>query len=252
MAGIDANEIWRQIPPEEKLELMARSQAKGVSVAFVTIIIAATLAVGLQMEWLMWVSIIISPMIFQFSAGTAWRGLRPKLILSYLAVRSAARRYAFALKGKELTLAMVFRGTLERQYDEDSAQEALEAVIEKTREVEVWIALFTDSVVMMSEKPGGAELTFGHLLNEHLEIESIVGSSQTEYANDLKLKFSVTEKEGPKHEYILSSDQPAALVVFSKKIQYLKQNYKAIDDTPVGEPPPTEESNLLEAGLWGG
>lgn len=244
-------EIWRMIPPEEKFEIMAQAQSKGVMAAAVFIVVSCTLAVGFKMSWLMWTSFIISPFVFQFAAGKAWRTLRPKILLEYLAARSASRRYAFSTRAKDLTPNMIFKGVLEEVYSNDRIQEAMEAMIANTKEAEVWITLFGDAFTMISERYGGAELKLASLLDDKLDISSQSGSGK-DYGSDKELLLTVRSKDAPSKTYKLTSKYPAALVVFEKKVRSMKStasnDIKQLAQNmaePVAETPDDDKFNNL-------
>lgn len=215
------------VPPEEKFELMAKAQSKGVLAASIAIIVCSTVAVGLKMSWIMWGSLVCSPFVFQFAAGKAWRGLRPRCLLEYLAARSASRRYAFTAKAKDLTPALIFKGKLERVYEQDHLQEALEAIASKTKEAEVWITLFGDAVVMIGERAGGADLKFAHVLDDKLSLQSHSPTGK-EYASDKELLFTVTDKLLGDSKFRLTSRYPAALMAFEKKVHIHKERVKQL------------------------
>lgn len=224
---VNEHEIWRSIPPEEKFEIMANAHASGVVAAFITILISSTISIGLKVPMIMWGSIIAAPFIFQFAAGKKWRDVKPRTMLEYLAARSAARRFAFAQKGHDLTLRLMFRGKIEHEFDQDFVQEALEAIIADTKEAEVWVALFGDTVVMMQEQAGGAMLSFAHLLDEKLQVSASGGSDDSDYSNNREVRLSYYGKDKVKKQVKLTSRYPAALVVFEKKLQMLKAEVKA-------------------------
>lgn len=228
MDSLKESEIWRSIPPEEKIELMAKAHAKGIMSSGILIIVGCTIAVGLKVSWIMWGSLIISPFIFQFAAGKEWRGLKPRVMLEYLAARSAARRYAFDQRGKDLTPRLVFRGTLEEEFDRDHVQEALEAMIENTKQAEVWVSLFGDTVVMISERVGGAELKLGHLIDEKLTVSSQSASGGGDYSNDKVVQLIIKDKGKPERRFRLTSRYPAALVVFEKRLLQLLGSSKPV------------------------
>jgi len=48
---LDNSDIWRQVPPEEKFELMARAHASGVFAAFIAVILSGTMAIGFKLGW---------------------------------------------------------------------------------------------------------------------------------------------------------------------------------------------------------
>lgn len=205
---------------------MARAQAKGVWACLITFVVGSTLAVGLQMSWIMWGSLILSPFVFQFAAGKAWRGLRPMAMLEYLGARAAARRYAFTAHSKDLSLNFVFRAVMEEQFDEsdeDRELKELEQVIQNNRQIEVWVALFTDAIVLMSEQAGGAKCEFAHLLNDKVEFEG-VSSDEGEYSKHREVYINWTDKRlGTSSRIKLTSNYPACLVVFEKRALHLKK-----------------------------
>jgi len=209
-------DVWRKIPPEEKLELMARAQSRGLGAAVVLLTITGTVAAGLRLPWIFWGAFMGVPFIFQFASAKAWRDMKPRAMLEYLAARSAARRYAYGCQCKDLTVVLMFRGVLQRQFDEEEIQSALEARVESKDYIDVWVALFPDTVVMMSERSGGAKLEFAQSLGERLAIKAVDFDNQ----NDSKqLEFTVENKRGDKHSWVLTSSYPAALYVFERKAQ---------------------------------
>ena len=185
------NEIWRMVPPEEKFELMARAQSKGVGAASICIIILCTMSVGLKLGWLMWCGFLFAPFVFQFAAGKEWRNVRPRVLLEYLAVRSASRRFAFGVRSKELSPKMILKGTLERVYDNEHIQEAMEAIIASNKSAEIWITLFGDAFTMIAEAPGGAEVKLAALLDSKLKISS---DSNQDYSNQKEVFITVKIK----------------------------------------------------------
>lgn len=231
MNAIDATELWRQVPPEEKFELMSRSHAKGIWAAFIVILLGSTLAVGFKADSLMWSSFLISPVVFQLAAGKAWRNLRPAVMLEYLAVRSAARRYAFSNNAKDLSLELVFRATAHEVVDEENGRQALELAFAKRDHESVWITLFKDSLILISECAGGAELRFAHLIDERLHIEGYSPESGSEYGTDRQVTITAIPKGAVKgkgaeagRRIRLTSKYPAALVVFEKRLAQLLED----------------------------
>ncbi len=229
MRHINSDEVWRQVPPEEKLELMARAHGKGLLAALLAVVVGATCAAALMQPWLLWAALLGSPLFFQYASGKAWRNLKPAIMLRYLAARSAARRYAFAGKSKDLSLSLLFRGTLERLYAENEVEKKILAIAEDNKQTEVWIALFEDIIVMMSEQPGGASLEFTHPVSPRL---SMTPNQDGGYANR-ELILSYTDRADNSFRYKLTSPFPAALVVFEKQFKALAaKSDGSIDDDP--------------------
>lgn len=236
---LQETEIWRMIPPEEKLSVMAAAHARGVLTAGITIVVAATVAIAFQVDWIFFGALILSPFIFQFASSKAWRGFRPRMMLEYLAARAAARRYAFAARAKELELQLLFRGTMEQVFDREQEMEKLEATIAHNKETEVWIALFRDAVILMSEKPGGAKLEFGSLINDKLAIEGInPDGAEGEYTINREVMLTAQARgEKVRKKIKVTSDYPAALVVFERKLLELQ---RAAKERQLDAPPSEE------------
>jgi hypothetical protein len=212
-------EIWRQIPPEEKIQIMSRAHANGLFTCVITVLIASTMAVGLRLPWMLWSSLIVAPLMFQLAAGKAWRALRPRIMLEYLAARSAARRYAFSANSDDLGISLIFRGEMQEIYDQENVALAMESMVAATQEAEVWIALFNDALVLMSEKKGGASCEFAALINDKLTVTAINPEDEGDYNNNKELIiYAAAEKNRRAKKVKLTSRFPAALVVFEKKL----------------------------------
>ncbi len=219
MSSFNASEAWRQIPPEEKLDLMAEAHARGVTAASAFILVCGTLAVGFQFAPLFWTALLASPIVFQFSASMKWRAVRPLLILQYLAARSAARRYAYNANSADMGLQLIFRGEMEYIEDEENPLSALDKAISNTHATRVWITLFNDAVVVLSEGKQGAELEFGHVITDKLSIRP-ADPEQEDYSNDREIILEYSDREYGTYGIKLRSNQPAALAVFEKQLEH--------------------------------
>ncbi len=225
--AIDNSEAWRQVAPEEKFEMMNRAHAIGVIAAFICIIVLCTIAVAFKTTSIMWAGIVLSPLIFQYAAGKAWRDLKPRITLEYLAARSAARRFAFAEGAKDLHLQLLFRGSATPVLDRSDIQQALENAAQNVLHTETWVALFNDTVVMMNEHPGGASLVFGHGINERLSLES---SDNGGYSNTKELLINAKDRAGVESKFKLNGPYPGALAVFEKRVLQLQSEFKKLND----------------------
>ncbi len=227
--GLDDSELWRQIPPEEKIQLVAKSQASGLAAAVAMIIICGTVAVGLHQSWLLWASLILSPLVFQYAAGKSWRGLKPKTMLEYLAARTAARRYAFSANSKEMTVTMMLRGELVEDHENEALNRVIKEIDKGASDAAQWITLFSDAVVIMSEGRGGARLELAHLLDDKLKVEAEVPAGEKEYSSRRTLHFSFPERGTNKlRRFKLTSKHPAALIAFEKKLLQLQNHQRQL------------------------
>lgn len=213
-----SEEAWRLIPPEEKLTILSRAHACGVQWAFTGILLGGTLAVSFQAPALFWTSLIASPIIFQFSASRRWRSLRPKSVIEYLAARSVTRRYAYAIKSNDLEILLLFRGLLSHEPDGTDAFELYtQHYGDEFRDIPVWIALFPDSVVIISEQIGGANLEFGHVINARFKMRSDSPDGKS-YSQELSVFLEYDDRNYGKHLVKLTSRYPAAINAFEKKL----------------------------------
>jgi len=254
MDAIDNLSVWKQIPLEEKLEMMARAHSKGVAAATFSTISAATCAVALQIPWLFWAGLLLAPMVFQFTSGKAWRSIKPITMLQYLAARSAARRHAFTANAGKLGLSLMFKGYLQEIESQSETEEGLQEIIENTQQTEVWIALFEDAFVIMSERAGGAEAEVAHLIDEKVIMEAH-STSGDEYASDKEVFLEVPKSKGEASEnirYRLTSRYPAALLVFEKRLEAglskfsgTKEANALIDPDAEGENPEAGQSDFF-------
>ena len=196
---------------------MARAQSRGVAASLVILIITGTVAVGLRIPWVFWAAFATIPFAFQFASARAWRDIKPRTILEYLAARSAARRYAYGAQAKDLTVDLMFKGTLQRDFSELGESEELDARIEDRDKVAVWVSIFADTIVMMSERPGGAKLEMIHSILERIEVTA-EGFDDSNAASR-RLVIEIEVRKGEIQRWFLTSPYPAALLVCERKIK---------------------------------
>jgi hypothetical protein len=219
-------DIWRKVPPEEKLELIARAQSRGVSASFVILIITGTVAVGLRLPWIFWAGFVAIPFAFQFASARAWRDLKPRTMLEYLAARSAARRYAYGAHAKDLTVDIMFKGNLQKDLSILGESEQLDARIENRDKVDVWVSIFADTIVMMSERQGGAKLEMIHSTVGRIEVTA-EGFDESN-AESRRLVIDIEARRGESQRWFLTSPYPAALLVCERKIKRAKEENKIV------------------------
>lgn len=247
MKAINDTDAWRTIPPEVKLELMNRSHARGIAAAAGMILLAASVAIGLQMPWIFWGSFFLSPVIFQIISGKAWRRVKPQTVLRYLAARSAARRYAFTANANDLQLHLIMEGKLERIYNPDEEAEIYDSEsIPDIKPKDVWIVVFADVVVMLEERRGGARVAFISLLDENLNISSDSPDGE-EYSRNKAILLSLHIKSSDSQiRYRVTSKYPGALIVCEKKMLELKKRLAELKEKMRQPPVPAPQNELLE------
>jgi hypothetical protein len=138
-------------------------------------------------------------------------------MLEYLAARSAARRYAYGAQAKDLTVDLMFKAKLQKDFSDLGESEELEARIEHRDQVAVWVSVFADTIVMMSERPGGAKLEMIHSILGRLQVtaEGFDDSS----VESRRLVFDVEARKGEFERWFLTSAYPASLLVCERKIK---------------------------------
>lgn len=236
------DEIWRLVPPEEKFQMLAKSHAKGTMAVFGTIIISSAIAIGLKLNWLLWCSLLFSPLIFQFIAGKTWRDIRPRAVLEFLAARSVVRRYAYSLKAKNLGVQLMFRGYMRMELPDQKVNDAFIALEEASTKTLLWISLLDSAVIVISEGRGGAHLDFGHLIDETLIIEGRSDDGK-EYSNFREVVLSSQLPKFKGRKYVISSIYPVALNAFERKLQDLRKEeiYRKEQDLKFQDAKPVEE-----------
>lgn len=178
MESINAEQMWRKISPEEKFQLLARAHTAGVSSVLLLLFIFLVLSVGLREKYLLWAALCLLPVVFQRASLKRWRELKPRTIIEYLAVRSAARRFAFTFRARDLSVLDILRGfwTLEAQDRPDMNADFPDDVRNSGRPV--WLVLLGDCVVCLSEAASGARLEYVGLLREGFDMQSVSVESQ--------------------------------------------------------------------------
>lgn len=159
------DEIWQSVSLEERLELISRSHASGFLSATFTVFILGSVAYGLDKIWLLAVAFGFAFFTFPLFSSHTWRTGKPSLILAYLAVRTVARRYAYAFDLTNIDIILIYRGQMkeiiestEEQYQRQKNQ--VDYGSQYNDYTPVWIVLMRSGVIIMSERTGGAKLEF--------------------------------------------------------------------------------------------
>jgi hypothetical protein len=215
------SDLWGSLPPEEKLVVLNQAYVRGLLVSSAIVMVAAGLAVGFKNIWLFWSSFFVAPLVFKMSSNEAFKRNKAGLMLRYLAASRAARRYADKLQVVERDLELIFQGDLRRELplttpgiedfsDEDRFSEL----------VPVWIVLFDDAVIIMSEGINGARSQFLHQITRRLWCQGFSPEGESDYSAARVVELGsedVDRFDG--RRFRLTSKTPGALVVFEKKLQ---------------------------------
>lgn len=216
--ALSIERAWHSVSLEERLELIARSQAQGILAAFALVAFIGAAAYGFDKIWLLAASFVGALMVMPMFSSYSWRRGKPELILKYLSVRSVARRYAYSLSITDLDIILIFQGEMADQFtsEEDkfvqlSARDT-EFGDSRTGSRPVWICLLRGGVILLSEKPGGARPEF---ITQILPDTSVRRAKAEDDAPDGALIISAGGQQKGR-QVILWSRYAAALYVFER------------------------------------
>jgi hypothetical protein len=211
MNALSVNDAWNSVAPEERIRLLAQAQAFGLLAAILSFIFVGSVAYGFDQVALLLVGLAVSFLFFPLFANQYWRREKPKLILSYLAARSVARRYAYGYRFKELDIILIMRGSIERVFNNKEEEEIFKLnsrSMENSNYIEdVWICLLRGGIVILSERPGGAKLEF------ITKIEPSLVCKQDDKKESVTIQGIV---HGEKQQIVLRSNSLGALYVFDR------------------------------------
>ncbi len=215
-------DIWNSVALEERVELIARSQASGIMAATVSLFLVGTISYGLDEIYLLIVAFASSFFVFPLFSSQTWRTGKPSLILAYLAVRTVSRRYAHAFDIPNIDIILIYKGMMEEMFQSKEEEEIFkqkqtvdfETNLEGARSV--WVVLMRGGVVVLSEKRGGAKLEYVTPITKDV---SIVPYEDDDYGRASCLIDGVGIHKGRKIR--LSSKYPGAQYVFLKQSEHL-------------------------------
>ncbi|MBP9839074.1 MAG: hypothetical protein KBC84_10230 [Proteobacteria bacterium] len=220
---------WNAVALEERLELVSQVQAQGLLNGILAMLIISTIGYGLDNISFLVAGVLSCIFITPISMSYHWRRTKPALILSYLAVRAVARRYAFGYGFANLDIILVYRGYMKELYqdkEEERKVKSLRVIDLETKnedEKEVWICLLSGGVVILSEHIGGAKLEFIASVADDLNIRK---STKDEDAYDRGCVVESMDKHNPKKALVFSN-LPGAQYVFEKQLEKIIYEYEA-------------------------
>ncbi|HQH27743.1 MAG TPA: hypothetical protein PLP17_10135 [Oligoflexia bacterium] len=226
---ISVDQAWQAVSLEERLELISKAQASGILASIATMLLVGSIAYGFDKVWLLVAGIAGSSFVYPLFSSYSWRKEKPALILAYLAVRSMARRYAFAYNLGDLDIVFIYRAAIKEIFQDRSAAELARQRqdIDGSSFVDgfkdVWVILMRSGVVFLSERDGGAKMEF-----------------ITSFGNEAKLRKPAANEAAPDDRalvlegagftkgrtVLLTSRYPGAHYVFEKKFQGLLEEQR--------------------------
>lgn len=223
--ALSIKDAWNAVAVEERLELLARAKAEGIMAAFCCVLLMGSIAYGFDKIWVLAGGAVASLLVIPLFSSYSWRRNKPALILSYLAVRSVARRYAYGHRMADLDVILIFRGQMEQLFNSEEErqlakqQETVDFDTHIERQKDVWICLMRGAVAVLSERLGGAKLEFiAPVLPE-------LTTRKPKQGDELPERCVIINGLGPSkgRSVAISSSYPGALYVFEKQLARLIQ-----------------------------
>lgn len=242
------HDVWLKVPREEQLDLKTVAQSKGLETCSIALIFATSTAIALDMAWFFFGALCLLPLLYQVATTKFWRALKIKTNLQYLVASTTARRYAKAGKASDLTLKMIFKGSIRpcTPAAPPGASEEEDSESSQHPAVDVWVSLFPRYLVIISESDKGAKLILGHSI-----VTDFRAFTETEEKTDSHLKQLFLEIEaarGTTVRWSLSTHHPTTLLAFEKKISLFTAQEQQ-REAPLEERLHTRGRTLLEGHL---
>jgi hypothetical protein len=222
-------ELWLKVPEEERRELLTYAQSRAVETCALFTLIGFSTAIGLQTPWLLLAILVLLPITYQIVSGRLWRELKPQTLVRYFVAGSTAQQFAEQLHSRDPSLKLIFRGSLQTiPVKDDIPPETQEQFAEELREeipapCDVWISLFPDSLVIISEGDNGAQLEFAHstLQNFAVALDTPEEAGAEHAAN--RLLIQTTDEDIVTGRWVLSSPHTETLLACERKIRFFAE-----------------------------
>lgn len=228
---LNAEQAFNAVSLEERIALVAKSQGAGVSAMCVAFIATIPVAYGFNNIYLLAIGAAFCSLLYQAFCSRAWRQEKPKLVLEYLAARTAGRRFAFMYNIKELEVQFVLRGKAKiLSNDPNKTQISLPGISSVLTEKpkDVWICLLEGGVTVFSESAGGARLEFATKLGRN----NILTTREDEGLG--KVVTLTGDGVSAGHGIEISSPFPASTYVFEKKAIKIIEDAKEYYQKAIG------------------
>lgn len=226
--------MWQKVPVEERRELATRAQGRALDVCLMLLALGCGAAIGLGQPYVLLGVAAFLPILFQVITSKTWLEIKPQMIVRYFVACMTARHFARHLEGQDMNLKLIFRGSLEPleeldlEANSDLAEFADEIRAEKPPAKDVWVSLFSDSLIMISENVGGATLEFGQRGFDTLAVE--LQTPEDEYGRPLQSRLvleSRSERDGATDRWLLTSPHTTTLLACERKLRFFNQRASA-------------------------
>ncbi len=223
--------MWQKVPEEERKEILIHAHSKAVETCSTLTLVGGAAAVALRMPWILVGVVMLVPVLYQVITKRMWLESKPRTLIRYFVASLTARRYASLVAAADTSLKLIFRGSLESvplEEETKSSDEEVQAFADELKEEkipprDVWISLFPDSLVMISEGETGARLEFAHstLQDFVVALDSPEDESGDSQVN--RLLIQTGNEEQITGRWILTSGHTSSLVACERKIRFFSQ-----------------------------
>lgn len=220
-------QMWQKLPHEERVLLSAQAKARGIEACTICIVLASAVTVSLRMPGILMGSLCFMPLLYQVISRRTWLATKPLTVIRYFLAGVSARLFAEKLHSADPSLKLIFRGTLEPLHVDGSREEnqefAEELAEEKPNPKDVWVSLFPDSLVMISEGDSGATLEFAHSTLHDFTVT--VDTPEDSRGNSLASRLVIQTNRGDEEasRWVLSSPHTTTLLACERKIRFFNQ-----------------------------
>jgi hypothetical protein len=209
---------WLRIPEEEKRELITAAKAKGFEACLLLAVFGVSAAFGLKMPAILLGTAVLLPLLYQVISVREWREKRPHLIAKYMVAGHTASQYASSMLSKDPAVKVLFRGSLtpplkvRAQLYPELEPEELEA-----QPIPVWVSLFPDHLIMISEGEKGAKLEFAHSTLDNFRLVSDDAEESEEPRDTMAIETE--DPDGEAARWVIQSPHATAILACEKKIR---------------------------------
>jgi hypothetical protein len=156
-----------------------------------------------------------------------WHQVKPLTTAKYFVASATSRLYAQSLQSRDLSLKLIFRGSLQAvpvSFPEPEQNEFIEELNDhKPAPRDVWISLFPDALVMFAEGSEGAELAFGHSTLKNFEVALDTPEDSDDDSQPSRLIIQTTHNDAVESRWIVNSAHTTTLRACERKIRFFNQ-----------------------------
>jgi hypothetical protein len=222
---------WQRVPAEERKAVVALAQAQALGSCLTLLALGATAAWALKMPTLLLATGVITPVVFQAIFTRAWTRAKPRAIAEYLAAEHTARHFAKILQAPHTGVNFLFRATAEQARERlNDSEESQPHKQPTSTKIPVWVSLFPESLLMVTEGKDGAKLVFAHSTVN--KFRSSLPQLNEENTLPPALILETEEHDGNGAQWILSSPHPRTLETCQERILMFAEQAQAQRSKP--------------------